>query len=116
MALASLRRVVMIPQLVVVALLMPFTPIVASALTLQVETSATLPGFHISDLARYLALQMSEARLADCRFEPSADRGTAPDRVEWRFKLNPYAGGEVRSFARPHMAERIFGAYRPVTI
>ena len=116
MALTFLWRVVMVPPMVVVALLTPFTLIVASALTLQVETSDTLPGFHIADLARYLAVQMSAARLADCRFEPSVDNSSAPDRVEWRFKLSPYAGGEVRSFARPHMAERIFGEYRSVTI
>jgi len=30
--------------------------------------------------------------------------------------LNPYAGGEVRNFIRPHMAERIFTAHRPITI
>jgi hypothetical protein len=59
---------------------------------------------------------MAEARLSDWRFEPVADKGSAPDRVEWTFKLNPYAGGEVRNFTRPHMAERTFGAYRPVTI
>jgi hypothetical protein len=51
-----------------------------------------------------------------CTFEPAADKGSAPDRVEWRFKLNPYAGGDVRSFVRPHMAERTFAAYRSVTI
>ena len=94
-----------------------FAPALAAApLTLQVEVSDTLPGFHIGDLPRYLALYMAEARLADWRFEPGADKGSAPDRVEWTFKLNPYAGGEVRNFTRPHMAERTFGAYRPVTI
>src|SRR5437764_15156540 len=94
-----------------------FAPAVAAApLTLQVEASDTLPGFHIGDLRRYLALHMAEARLPDWRFEPGADKGSAPDRVEWTFKLNPYAGGEVRNFTRPHMAERTFGAYRPVTI
>jgi hypothetical protein len=30
--------------------------------------------------------------------------------------LNPYAGGEVRSFMRPHIAEGIFGVHRPITI
>jgi len=96
---------------------MPFTPaIAASALTLQVETSDTLPGFHIGDMPRYLALHMTKAGLVDWRFEPSAENGSAADRVEWRFKLNPYAGGEVRTFVRPHMAERVFAAHRPVTI
>jgi hypothetical protein len=85
-------------------------------LTLQVETSDTLPGFHLGDLPRYLALHMAKARLADWRFEPAADKGSAPDRIEWKFKLNPYAGGEVRNFIRPHMADRIFAAHRPITI
>jgi hypothetical protein len=100
------------------AIVFLFAPAVAAAapLTLQVEVSDTLPGFHIGDLPRYLALHMAEARLADWRFEPAADNGSAADRVEWTFKLNPYAGGEVRNFTRPHMAERTFGAYRPVTI
>jgi hypothetical protein len=40
---------------------------------------------------------MAQAGLADWRFE-AAENGPAPDRVEWSFKLNPYAGGEVRSF------------------
>src|SRR3954452_19999047 len=88
-----------------------FAPAVAAAqLTLQVETSDVLPGFHLGDLPRYLALHMAEARLADWRFEPAADKGSTPDRVEWSFKLNPYAGGEVRTFVRPHMAERTFAA------
>ena len=38
------------------------------------------------------------------------------DRVEWTFKLNPYAGGEVRSFAHTLVYERKFGLHRPVTI
>jgi hypothetical protein len=113
----SLRRAAVVSRLVLAAAVMPFTPaIAASALTLQVETSDTLPGFHIGDMPRYLALHMAKVGLADWRFVPSADKGSAPEGVEWRFKLNPYAGGEVRTFVRPHMADRIFAAYRPVTI
>src|SRR5947208_17066490 len=92
-----------------------FAPALAAApLTLQVEASDTLPGFHIGDLPRYLALHMAEARLADWRFEPGADKGSAPDRVGGTFKLNPYAEGEVPNFTRPHMAQRTFGATGPV--
>lgn len=114
---ASLRHAALVVQLALAATLSPFAPAVAEApLTLQVEVSDTLPGFHIGDLPRYLALHMTEARLADWRFVPAAAKGSAPDRVEWSFKLNPYAGGEVRNFIRPHMAERTFSAHRPVTI
>jgi hypothetical protein len=94
----------------------PLTSRAAASVILKVEAADTLPGFHLADLSRYLALHMAEARLADWRFEPAADEGAWPDRVEWTFKLNPYAGGEVRSFIRPHMAERIFGVHRPITI
>jgi hypothetical protein len=105
------------PPCALAAFLFLFAPVVAAApLTLQVEVSDTLPGFHIGDLPRYLALHMAEARLEDWRFEPIADKDSAPNRVQWTFKFNPYAGGEVRNFTRPHMAERTFGAYRPVTI
>ena len=114
---ASLRRTALAAQLALTATLFLLAPANAAvSLTLQVETPDTLPGFHRGDLPHYLALHMGAARLADWRFEPAADKGSAPDRVEWRFKLNPYAGGNVRSFVRPHMAERTFAAYRSVTI
>jgi hypothetical protein len=107
----------LVAQLALSVTLSPFVPAVTAApLTLRVEATDTLPGFHLGDLPRYLALHMAEPRLADWRFEPSADSGLAPDRVAWSFKLNPYAGGEVRNFIRPHMAERTFAAHRPITI
>jgi hypothetical protein len=85
--------------------------------TLQVASSDTLPGFHIGDLPRYLAEQMAKVRLSEWRFDAAApSAGPALNRVEWSFKLNPYAGGEQLSFVRPHMAQRMFGAHRPVTI
>ena len=113
---ASLR-VAGLAQLALAAILPPFVPAAAAPpQTLRVEVSDTLPGFNVSDLPRYLALHMAEARLADWRFEPAADSGAAADRVEWTFKMNPYAGGEVRNFMRPHMAERTFSSHRPVTI
>jgi hypothetical protein len=59
---------------------------------------------------------MADAGLAGWRFEPAASDDVAADRVEWSFKLNPYAGGEVRSFVRSRIHERNFGARRPITI
>jgi hypothetical protein len=101
-----------------VAVLLSSAPAAATAqTTLQVATSDTLPGFHIGDLPRYLSQHMAEVRLSEWRFEPApAAGGPAPDRVEWSFRLNPYAGGEQRRFVRPHMDQRTFGAHRPVTI
>ena len=113
----SLRRAALSVQLALAAAFSAFAPAIAAGpLTVQVEATDTLPGFHRGALPRYLAAHMAEARLVDWRFEPAADEGSAPDRVEWSFKLNPYAGGEVRTLVRPHMAERTFAAYRSVTI
>jgi hypothetical protein len=88
-----------------------FRPATAS-ITLKVEASNGLPGFNRADLPRYLASHMAEASLADWRFE-AAENGPAPDRVEWSFKLNPYAGGEVR---RSGPDGRSFHVRRPITI
>ena len=55
---------------------------------------------------------MAEANFADWRFEVT-ENGPAPDRVEWSFKWNPYAGGEVRRFGPKG---RSFHLRRPITI
>jgi hypothetical protein len=95
----------MVPQVRVRAQAGAATPI-----TLGVEASAGLPGFHIRDLPEYLASHMADAKLTDWHFEPVANNASRPNRVVWSFKLNPYAGGEVRSFTRTP------GGRRPVTL
>jgi hypothetical protein len=66
-------------------------------------------------LRGYLTLHMTEARPVNWRFELAATGdASAPDRIKWRFKLGPYAGGEVRNFVPP-FTETI-GAHRPITI
>src|SRR6516164_3534688 len=92
------------------------TSIAAAAMTLEVEASNGLPGFHRDELQRYLALHMAEKGLGEWRFEPAAENGSAANRVEWSFKLNPYAGGEVRNFARTSGYERQLGLHRPITV
>ena len=60
---------------------------------------------------------MAEAQPGHWRFEPTAARDApAPDRVEWRFTLQPYAGGEVRSFVPADMDDETFGVHRPIAI
>jgi hypothetical protein len=49
-------------------------------------------------------------------FESAEGDASARDRVEWTFRLNPYAGGEVRNFAHTLASERRFGGHRPITI
>jgi hypothetical protein len=84
--------------------------------TLQVTAFYGLLGLHHSALSRFLAAHMADAGLADWRFEPANDSGPAADRVEWSFKLNPYAGGAARSFGPRSMNEWRAGVHRPVTI
>jgi hypothetical protein len=111
------RHAAFATQLALATILMPLASAIAgAAMTLQVQASAGLPGFHRDDLQRYLALHMAEVRLGEWRFEPAADNASAANRVEWSFKLNPYAGGEVRHFARTSGDERQLGLHRPITI
>jgi hypothetical protein len=110
------RGLTLVASLVLIAIFLSFALAAAAPKTLQVEASASLPGFHRADLPRYLALHMANARLADWRFEAAAGEVSAPDRVEWNFRVNPYAGGEVRSFGRLHLPARTFGIHRPITI
>src|ERR1700751_6054118 len=115
--LVRFRRAAWVARLVLAAALMPFaSAVAAAATTLQVEAATGLPGFHRDDLQRYLAAHMAEARLGEWRFEPAADNASAANRVEWSFKLNPYAGGEVRNFAHTSVYERELGVHRPITI
>jgi hypothetical protein len=88
----------------------------ATWITLKVVASNGLPGFHRAELSGYLASHMAEDRLTDWCFEPAAEAGPAPDRVEWSFKFNPYAGGEVRRLVRSLIDERSFHSHRPITI
>jgi len=111
------NRAALVAALALNVAFMPFaSPRAAAQVTLQVEAIDGLPGFHRADLSLYLAQHMAETRLADWRFEPAEGNGLASDRVEWTFKLNPYAGGEVRSFAHTLVHERRFGVQRPITI
>ena len=115
--LVRFRGAAWVARLVLAATLVPVaSAVAAAATTLQVEAATGLPGFHRDDLQRYLAVHMAEAGLGEWRFEPAADTGVARDRVEWSFKLNPYAGGEIRNFARTSGYERKLGLHRPVTI
>jgi hypothetical protein len=115
--LVRFRRVAWVARVILSATMVPFASAIASAaITLQVETATGLPGFHRDDLQRYLALHMTEEGLGEWRFEPAADSAPARDRVEWTFKLNPYAGGEVRSFVHTLVYERKLGVHHPITV
>ena len=85
-------------------------------ITVKVEAAHGLPGLDHSALCRFLAAHMADARLSDWRFEPADGEVAASNRVEWSFRLNPYAGGGVRQFVRERGAEQGFRTHRPVTI
>ena len=114
--LRAFRRPALAGWLALVAAFVPGTSAAAAQTTLQVEAFSGLPGFHRGELQRYLVLHMAEVGLGDWRFEPTAEGASARDRVEWTFKLNPYAGGEVRSFAHTLVYQSRFGIHRPITI
>jgi hypothetical protein len=66
--------------------------------TIAIEASGELSGFRIQDASPYLASTMEGAGLAGWHFIARDPGHAAPDRIEWRFTLLPYAGGEVRRF------------------
>ena len=70
----------------------------ARAATIAVEAQGELPGFEMADAPGWLAQQMERAGLPDWHFVTRDASAAAPDRVEWRFDLLPYAGGGVRQF------------------
>ena len=85
---------------------------------LEVEGSGAVPGFHSSEQLRgYLTSHMAEAQPVDWRFQPAATGDApTPDRVKWHFKLDPYAGGEVRTVVPPYTDDETFAVHRPITI
>ena len=110
-------RAGLVAMLALVALVSPFASVRAAApITLKVEAFHGLPGLNHSALSRFLAAHMADAGLADWRFEPAEGDSPAPDRVEWTFRLNPYAGGEVRNFVHTQFYEQRRGVHRPITI
>jgi hypothetical protein len=104
-------------SLILIATIPPFASInAAEPITLEIEATSGLLGVHHSALSHYLAVHMTDAKLAGWRFEAAEGNVAARDRVEWTFRLNPYAGGEVRNFAHTLPSEWRFGGHRPITI
>ena len=88
----------------------------APPITLMVEAVHGLPGLNQSALLRFLAAHMADVGLADWRFEPAEGDTEPPNRVEWTFRVDPYAGGETRNFVRAPVNKQGFGVHRPVAI
>jgi hypothetical protein len=88
----------------------------APQMTLEIKASPGLPGLHHSALSRFVASSMAKAGLTDWRFEPAEGERVAADRVEWSFRLNPFAGGAVRTLAHTLSYDERFSERRPITI
>ena len=86
--------------------------------SVAVSVEGWVPGFEKGELQPFVAKQMNEAGIAGWHFA-SAGTGTAPapDRVEWRFKPNPYAGG--LTYRHPGILreiDKIFGSHRLISV
>jgi hypothetical protein len=81
-----------------------------------VEVQGSLPGFSTEALTSYVARQMDSAHLSGWQFEP-VTTSAGGNRVVWRFKLLPYAGGSVR-YIGPAIAgvEHLFGVRRAIGV
>lgn len=82
--------------LILVGLLV--APAFGQTRTIAVEADGELPGFDTAAAAPWLAAQMNQAGIAGWHFVARDPGLAAPDRVEWRFELLPYAGGGVRQY------------------
>ncbi|WP_044561793.1 hypothetical protein [Azospirillum sp. B4] len=99
----------------------------AQGAPLAVTAIGELPGFQPREVAPFLAIVMNTAgkntpgggqSFAAVGPIPSAppDRA-APDRVEWTFRPNPYAGGASRTLGPPRStASRLFGVHRLISV
>jgi hypothetical protein len=77
------------------------TPALAQTpFTVSVQGHGELPGFRIEEAGPYLAAQMNQAGITAWRFASRDPNAAAPNRVEWQFELQPYAGGQVRQLFR----------------
>jgi len=86
--------------------------------SVAVETAGSVPGVAADDLNRFVTERMNKARLPAWQFRAApASGGHADDRVEWAFKVDPSATGDVRTYGFSRaMMERLLAARHRVTI
>lgn len=86
------------------------------SIALAVVARDTLPGFRKADATRFLADQMRLADAPGWSFAATAESTPPPhNRIEWRFELDPYAGGGIRQFFPIPGQQRLFGARHLIT-
>ncbi|HVJ51249.1 MAG TPA: hypothetical protein VM689_02220 [Aliidongia sp.] len=87
-------------------------------MTVAVIAAGSLPGIRDTDLPTYLVGEMNSAGNATWHFEPGpATKQASLNRIEWSFKTNASAVGQVRTygFSRALM-QRLIGAHQFLTI
>jgi hypothetical protein len=86
-----------------------------------VEIDGSLPGFSKDELTAYVCEQMAASHATSWHFVPTSTAPTGGDqpsnRIVWRFKQLPFAGGGVR-YIGPAMAKAsaFFGVGRPISV
>src|ERR1700761_7456193 len=70
----------------------------AQAQTIAVHAHGEVPGFKAGEAAPWLAQQMEHSALPGWHYTAGDQSVEAPDRVEWSFEQQPFAGGGVRKY------------------
>jgi hypothetical protein len=70
----------------------------ACAQTIAVHAHGEVPGFKAGEAAPWLAQQMEFGALPGWHYTAGDQSSEAPDRVEWHFELQPFAGGGTRQY------------------
>jgi hypothetical protein len=88
-----------------------------ASVTVAVVVEGSIPGFTQDQLAAFVCQEMAASHAASWHFLPVSDAASSPNRVVWRFKLLPYAGGAVK-YIGPALSrvESAFGTRRAVGI
>jgi hypothetical protein len=90
-------------------------------LAVIVEVDGSLPGFSKDELSAYICQQMAAAHATSWHFVPTSIAPTGGDqpsnRIVWKFKQLPFAGGGVR-YLGPALSKtrEVFGVGRAISI
>ncbi|GIL39413.1 hypothetical protein [Roseiterribacter gracilis] len=107
------------PARFLVAAILLLAPVASHATSLDVvvaDGANQVPGLRGDDLPRAILNSMQHVAPRDMSVEVAPKGPLPPNRVEWRFHANPYAGGAVKYIGPARSAaERLFGVHRQVT-
>jgi hypothetical protein len=96
-----------------------FAPAIGVAHTDSIDivvVEGQVPGLHGDELSRAILHGVQHVAPHDMVLEVAPKGPLPPNRIEWRFHANPYAGGAVRYIGPARSAaERLFGVHRQVT-